>query len=90
MFTHLGNGVGTAISVWDHDIGGLFESESGVALLDLELELKLWNNTQHISDIIILVVYIRKTNKYCLEIIQSNNKLYKLQHDIIIIHVYEL
>lgn len=47
MFTHFGSGVDTVMSVWDHDIGGLFESESGVALLDLELELKLWNNGQH-------------------------------------------
>lgn len=38
--------MGGAISVWDHDIGGLFVSESGVALLDLELELKLWNHLQ--------------------------------------------
>lgn len=65
MSTHLGKGVGTAISVWDHDIGGLFESESGVALLDLELELKLWNNGQHMSDTMILVVNMRKTNEYC-------------------------
>lgn len=49
LSTHFGNGVVTVMSVWDHDIGGLFESESGVALLDLELELKLWNNGQHIS-----------------------------------------
>lgn len=41
LSTHFGNGVDTVMSVWDHDMGGLFESESGVALLDLELELKL-------------------------------------------------
>lgn len=71
MSTHLGNGVGTAISVWDHDIGGLFESESGVALLDLELELKLWNIGQHMLDTIILVVHIRKTKEYCSKITHS-------------------
>lgn len=50
LSTHFGNdGVGIAISVWDQDMGGLLESESGVALLDLELELKLWNNGQHMS-----------------------------------------
>lgn len=51
MSTHFGNGGDTAVSVWDHDMGGLFESESGVALLDLELELKLWNNGQHMLEI---------------------------------------
>lgn len=56
--THFGNGVDPVMSVWDHDIGGLFESESGVALLDLELELKLWNNGQHILSHIIDTWYI--------------------------------
>lgn len=67
MSTHFGNGVvGIAISVWDHDIGGLFESESGVALLDLELaELKLWNNGQHIlvSDISVGGTLVELLNK---------------------------